>query len=125
MEEATSGVPKQAIMSVSSFNPDGQRLNVRSLLCILLASLALFATSGRTCAQIFVANFGSGTIGKYSTSGEPLVPELISGLILPGGVAVSGEDLFVTSFAMPNNGAGIVSKYTTSGEVVDRTLIHL
>ena len=54
-----------------------------------------------------------------------MAPELVSGLISPGGVAVSGEDLFLTSFAMPNNGAGIVSKYTTSGEVVDRTLIQL
>jgi hypothetical protein len=113
-------------MSANSFNPDGQRLiNVRSLLCILLASLALFATPPRACAQIFVANYGSGTIGKYSTSGEPLAPDLISGLISPGGVAVSGEDLFLTSFAMPNSGTGIVSKYTISGEVVDRTLIQL
>jgi hypothetical protein len=113
-------------MTASSFNPDGQRrINVRSLLCILLAFLALFATPGHACAQIFVANFGDGTIGKYSTSGEPLAPELISGLISPGGIAALGEHLFLTSFAMPNNGAGLVSKYTTSGEVIDRTLIRL
>ena len=114
-------------MSASLFRRGGQQLliNMRSSLCILLAFLALVATPPRACAQIFVANFGSGTIGKYSTSGEPLAPELISGLISPGGVAVSGEDLFVSSFVMPNSGAGIVSKYTISGEVVDRSLIQV
>jgi hypothetical protein len=113
-------------MSATSFNPDRQyRINLRLLLCILLASLALSAAPRRACAQIFVANYGDGAIGKYSTSGAPLAPELISGLISPAGVAALGKHLFVTSFAMPDDGAGMVSKYTTSGKVVDRGLIQL
>jgi hypothetical protein len=114
------------VMSANSFNPHEQRrINVRSLLCVLLAFLGLFATPGRAGAQIFVPNFGDGTVGKYSTSGEPLAPALISGLVSPRGVAVLGDDLFLTSSVMPNNGAGIVSKYNVSGESVDQTLIQL
>jgi hypothetical protein len=72
------------VMSANSFNPHEQRrINVRSLLCVLLAFLGLFATPGRAGAQIFVPNFGDGTVGKYSTSGEPLAPALISGLVSP------------------------------------------
>jgi hypothetical protein len=113
-------------MTPASFNSERRhRIDVRLLLCILLASLVFSAAPGRACAQIFVTNFGAGTIGEYSTSGEPLAPQLISGLISPGGVAVSREGLFLTSLVMPNNGAGMVSKYTISGEVVDRTLIQL
>src|SRR2546423_9142583 len=98
---------------------------MRSLLSIFVASLLLCALPRSICAQIFVTNSGTGTVGEYSTSGEPLDLSLISGLISPQGIAVSGENLFVTSFAVPGHGEGRVGEYTISGAPVNRTLITL
>src|SRR6266550_4440759 len=98
---------------------------MRSLLSIFVASLLLCALPRSICAQIFVTNSGTGTVGEYSTSGEPLDLTLISGLISPQGIAVSGENLFVTSFAVPDRGEGRVGEYTISGVPVNRTLIAL
>jgi len=98
---------------------------MRSLLSIFVASLLLCALPGSICAQIFVTNSGTGTVREYSTSGEPLDLSLISGLISPQGIAVSGENLFVTSFAVPGHGEGRVGEYTISGAPVNRTLITL
>jgi hypothetical protein len=69
-------------------------------------------------ANLFVANFNSGTIGEYTTSGATVNTSLISGLTGPGGIAVSGSDLFVTNFL-----DGTVGEYTTSGATVNATLI--
>jgi hypothetical protein len=113
-------------MTPSLFNPERHPpINMRSLLSVLVASLALCGLPRSICAQIFVTNSGTGTVSEYSTSGAPLDLALISGLILPQGIAISGEILFVTSLAAPDSGAGRVGKYTTSGAAVDSTLINL
>jgi len=62
----------------------------------------------------------SGTIGAFTTSGATVNPALISGELLPFGIAVSGSDLFVTNAAPP---AGTIGEYTTSGATVNAALI--
>src|SRR5205814_8881422 len=98
---------------------------MRSLLSIFVASLLLCALPGSICAQMFVTNSGTGTVGEYSTSGEPLDLTLISGLISPQGIAVSDDNLLVTSFAVPDRGGGRVGEYTISGAPENRTVITL
>ena len=44
-------------------------MNIRLILSGLVACATLCAMPGTTRAQIFVANFGAGTIGEYTTSG--------------------------------------------------------
>src|SRR5438034_8099320 len=79
-------------------SPPWNRMNIRLILSGLAASAALCAMPGTIRgAQIFVANFETGTIGEYTTSGATVDPALISGLSLPTDIAVSGEDLFVAS----------------------------
>lgn len=68
-----------------------------------------------TAGLIFVANSANGTIGEYTTEGTTVNAALISGLINPWGIAVSGEDLFITSDGDLSPGSGYISEYTTSG----------
>src|SRR4030095_11931983 len=98
-------------------------MNIRLILSGLGASAALCAMPATTrAAQIFVANFETGTIGEYTTSGATVDPALISGLSLPQGIAVSGGNLFVTSLNLTSN-TGRIGEYTTSGETVHPALI--
>ena len=46
---------------------------------------------------IFITNGGGGTVGKYTITGAPVNPGLVTGINVAGGVAVLGEDLFVVS----------------------------
>jgi hypothetical protein len=69
-------------------------------------------------SDLFVANFNTGTVGEYTSSGATVNASLISGLGLPGGMAISGSDLFVTNFL-----DGTVGEYTTSGATVNAALI--
>ena len=84
---------------------------------VLSVGVALSAATARG-QDIFVANFSSGTIGEYTTSGATVNPSLISGLNTPIGLAVSGSNLFVTSFD-----AGTIGEYTTSGATVNPSLV--
>ena len=61
---------------------------------------------------------GTDTVGEYTLSGMPVNPTLISGLTFPTDIAVSGEDLFVSSFD-----AGTIGKYTIFGEAINASLI--
>src|SRR5439155_15955089 len=79
---------------------------------------ALCAMPGTIPAQIFVTNFKTGTIGEYTTSGATMNPALISGLNGPEGIAVSGGNLFVTSFN-PTGDTGRIGEYTTLGVAVN------
>jgi hypothetical protein len=92
------------------------------LLTSLAASAALWAIPSSARGQIFVTNTGptdgSDYIGEYTISGATINPSLISGLAAPDGVAVSGQNLFVT-----NSGRGTVGQYTTSGATVNSALI--
>jgi hypothetical protein len=99
------------------------RMNIRLILSGLAASAALCAMPGIIRgAQIFVVNFGTGTIGEYTTSGATVDPVLISGLSLPEGIAVSGGNLFVTSSNLTSD-TGRNGEYTTSGATVNPALI--
>ena len=75
--------------------------------------------------DIYVVNYGTNTIGKYSNSGGVVNASLISGLHQPQGIAVSGSNLFVTNeHASPSTGEpGGVGEYTTSGGVVNTSLV--
>src|SRR6266496_3386885 len=98
-------------------------MNIRLILSGLAASAALCAMPETTrAAQIFVANFETGTIGEYTTSGATVDPALISGLSLPQGIAVSGGNLFVTSLNLASD-TGRIGEYTTSGTTVNPALI--
>lgn len=68
-------------------------------------------------SDLFVVNFGSGTISEYTTSGSLVNASLISGLQDPQGIAISGSDLFIT------NQNGPIAEYTTSGATVNPSLI--
>ena len=65
----------------------------------LLTALLVSILSGSVAraGTIFVANFLTGTIGEYTTSGATVNAALISGLNGPFGLAVAGSNLFVTN----------------------------
>jgi len=74
-------------------------------------------------SDLFVSNAGNGlpsngTIGEYTTSGLTVNSSLISGFTYPWGIAISGNDTFVSVFI-----AGTVSEYTTAGGTVNASLI--
>src|SRR5436190_607352 len=72
--------------------------------------------------KLFASNFGIGTVGEYTTSGETISPALISGLGELEGIAVSGNNVFLSS---SGGGFGTIFKYKTSGQGVNRPLIKL
>lgn len=82
--------------------------------CLLFA-LVLSLTAN---AQIFVANFGLGTISKFNRDGSLVTANLVTGLSNPYGIAVSGGFLYVA-----NEGSGTIGKYTTAGVTVNASLI--
>jgi hypothetical protein len=99
-------------------SPKKRPVHTRRVLSVLAACAALCAHPGITCAQIFVTNFVSGTIGEYdAVTGATINSALISGLDSPYGLALSGKNLFVV------NEGGTVGKYTTSGATVNASLI--
>jgi hypothetical protein len=66
-------------------------------LCAIL--LGLLSNNAARADEIFVANYNDGTMSEYTTSGATVNADLISGLSVPLGIAVSGSDLFCTPFA--------------------------
>ena len=79
-----------------------------------LSGPTFIAVSG---SNLFVVNTATGTIGKYTTSGETVNASLISGLSSPWGIAVSGSNLFVANYG------GGIGEYTTLGETVNASLV--
>jgi DNA-binding beta-propeller fold protein YncE len=82
---------------------------------LIVPTLGLAATSA--WGQIYVANYGSGTIGEYTLSGQTINASFITGVGGPTGMAESGGYLYVVE------SGGSVAKYTTSGTLVNATLI--
>ena len=72
-----------------------------------LGGPAGIAVSG---SNVFVANYFTGTIGEYTTSGAAVNPSLISGLTYPEGITVCGSNLFVV---VNGGGSGTIAEYTT------------
>ena len=68
--------------------------------------------------NIFVANWGNGTIGEYTTTGATVNAALVSGLNNPWGLAVSGGNIFVANW-----GNGTIGEYTTTGATVNALLV--
>jgi len=72
--------------------------------------------------DVYVANGDTGTIGKYTASGMPVNPLMVSGLNIPVAMAVSGSDLYVTNY-VADVGENTIGKFTTSGTTVDAALL--
>src|SRR5262249_50253593 len=68
-------------------------------------------------------NLSTGVVREYDLSGNLINPSLITGLLDPLGIAVSGNDLYVTSFAGGNPGQGVIGRYTSSGATVNASLV--
>jgi hypothetical protein len=68
---------------------------------------------------LFVANFGSSTVGKYDAStGEAINANFITGAGLPTALALLDDTLFVA------NQSGTVGKYNaTTGEAINANFI--
>jgi hypothetical protein len=62
----------------------------------------------------------NGTVRKYTTAGSLVNGSLISGLYLPWGITVSGNDLFV---ANAGGESSTVGEYTTSGATLNASLV--
>src|SRR5260370_33162542 len=97
-----------------------KRLGQHRLAGLLFAVLlGLLSAAGARADLIFVASFGPGTIGEYTTAGATVNPALISGLSTPPGIALSGSDLFGTNqFA----GAGRAGVCSYAGAASDRVI---
>src|SRR5207245_536429 len=75
-------------------------------------------------AQIFVANTNNGTVGTYDLDGTPLNASLITGLAFPYGLALSGNNLYVSTDGDGSAGAGAVGVYdATTGAAINSSLI--
>jgi hypothetical protein len=69
---------------------------------------------GSASAQLYVAQDGKGSVSEYDpTSGAAINGNLITGLAGPGGLALSGNTLFVA-----NAGGDMVGKYTVNATMV-------
>jgi hypothetical protein len=92
----------------------------REFLPGLAALGAFWALPGGAHAQIFVANYGNGTVGAYNTDGTTLTASLVTGLVGSSDVAVAGADLFVA-----DANASVIGEYTTGGTTVNPALVQL
>ncbi len=67
--------------------------------------------------HLYVANYASGTVGEYTTSGYPINTALIKDLNGPKGLAVADGFIYVVDYG------GTIGKYTTTGDVVNARLV--
>ena len=81
-----------------------------------LSSPNQLATDGN--GNLFIANYASGTIGKYTLSGAPVNTSLITGLHSSGIAVDQSGNLYVANYL-----AGTISKYSTSGTLINASLI--
>ena len=92
---------------------------LRGLLGSVLVVLVGTPLAGTAGGQLFVANWSSGTIGEYTTSGATVNAALVSGLSKPYGLALDGNGhLFVANLSL-----GTIGEYTTSGTMVNAALV--
>ena len=98
--------------SVGEYNLNGTAINTS---LIPYGSLYLPNQMTASGSYLYIVNAtGSGTIGKYTTSGATVSPSpLVSGLNNPYGVAVSGTDLFVAMDGNGGSSSGSVGAFNT------------
>jgi hypothetical protein len=97
----------------------------RGICALLLGIAALWAMPRNAHAQLYVAVYNSDAVGKYNTTtGAVINANFITGLYRPTGLAVSGNNLFVTSVGGPGSYSGKVGKYdATTGAVINANFI--
>lgn len=95
----------------------------RALCTVLLGMAALWATPRNASAQLYVT-YGGNTIGEYNTAtGATINPSLVTGLSTPVGLALSGNDLFVSNY-ITTSGTEIIGEYNaTTGSPINAALI--
>jgi hypothetical protein len=85
------------------------------------------ATDGPYLYVVSDPGNGSYVVGKYTTSGAVVNASLITSPVGRGatGIAVDGNDIFVTTFDIHNSlsSTGSVSEYTTAGALINASLI--
>jgi len=98
----------------------------RRLMCMLAVVAASLGSGPATAhAAIYIANYGPGTVSKYTNRGTLVNPALISGLgtgfdgIGPGGLAVTGGVLYVGVYG-PGGG---LRTYTPNGTPIGAPLV--
>jgi hypothetical protein len=95
-----------------------QRSRAGQALLAVMVATTLWAMPATAEGQIFVTNQQIGTVGEYTLTGAAVNPTLLSGLLDPSTVAVSGSNLLVA-----NDHGGTIGKYTTSGAPISPSLI--
>ncbi len=101
-------------------------MNLRLTLAGLLASAVLLGIPRADAGTIFVTSLGeiptfNESVGVYTTSGATVNPDLLPEIRSLGGIAVSGDKLFVEhGFGRP--GRYGIGEYTTSGATVNARL---
>ena len=104
--------------SIGEYNTAGGVVNASLVSGFMQHGVCSLAVSG---SYLFVSSnnpsTGSGTIGEYNAlTGATINASLISGLVRPQGIALSGSDLYVASDNSGLAGAGTVGKYTLSAD---------
>ncbi len=97
---------------------------MRVLLYIPLVLAVVLQSAAVSHAQVYVSNYGTGTVGKYdSSTGAAIDASFISGLSFPAGVALDQQGhLFVLNRNAA--GAGRVSEYdANSGALINANLV--
>jgi hypothetical protein len=100
-------------------DPTMRSANLENAVCCI-EQLELRVLLSDTSGEVFVANYGSNTIGEYTTSGAAMHASLVSGVGDPFGIVVSGSDMLVLNY-----NTGKIGEYTTSGATVNASLISL
>jgi len=96
------------------------------IIAALCAAAGMLSVPSIGWAQIFVTNYASGTIGEYNFDGSTVNASLISGLVNPVSLVVSGTTLFVGNQGPFNgfvNAGGTVGEYSTSGATINAAFI--
>jgi hypothetical protein len=98
----------------------GEAIRTLTAALILLTMAAtVFTGPSPARADIWVANQGSGTIGRYKNDGTVIDASFITGIIEPTGVAVSGTSLYVSSISTNN-----IARYDAiTGAVINANFI--
>jgi WD40 repeat protein len=93
---------------------------IRTLWSTLLAVMLGTLLAGQACGQIFVVTNGDGMVGKYNLDGTTVNASLISGLNSPWGLALSGNNLYVSGGGFN----GFVGEYDAStGAAINTSLV--